>query len=50
MLANAATPGWQGAIKDFIRVLGGELLTPGQRSNSQVKPACRHAAQAPASS
>lgn len=26
MLANAATPGWQGAIKDFIRVLGGTRL------------------------
>ncbi|KAL4428463.1 hypothetical protein ABPG75_002552 [Micractinium tetrahymenae] len=26
MLAHAATPGWQGALKDFIRVLGGTRL------------------------
>ncbi len=25
MLAHAATPGWRGALKDFTRVLGGEL-------------------------
>lgn len=37
MLAHAATPGWRGAIKDFTRVLGGELSALGSALILTVK-------------